>query len=162
MKRNDLQRNETPQAGPRVTNVGRMLCRHFALCLQRYRKRPREVRKLIAEAAAVAVNPAAPDEDREAAAETMAELLFPSGVRGVLSEGWGVTFTERVQTVLCSRGLRQRDLADALGVKHHTVTMMLKRKGRPLPQTVRRVAAALGVPPEQLWPELLRTERPVC
>jgi transcriptional regulator with XRE-family HTH domain len=51
-----------------------------------------------------------------------------------------------------SNGLTQAELAAKVGVGQPAISMMLNRSCRPQKKTVRRIATALGVTVEELWP----------
>jgi lambda repressor-like predicted transcriptional regulator len=53
-------------------------------------------------------------------------------------------------------GVTQVQLAETIGVGQSAIAMMLQRECRPQRRTVARMAEALGVTPETLWPELGR------
>jgi transcriptional regulator with XRE-family HTH domain len=54
-------------------------------------------------------------------------------------------------------GLTQEQLAEKIGVGQPAISMMLKRQCRPQKRTVQRLAEALGVAAEELWPGDSRT-----
>ena len=49
------------------------------------------------------------------------------------------------------RAWSQQDLADAAGVRRATITEVENGKRNPRPSTVRKLAKALGLKPEQLF-----------
>jgi predicted XRE-type DNA-binding protein len=61
-------------------------------------------------------------------------------------------FAENLARLLAEKQLTQAELARLLGVGQSAVSMMLSRKCRPQPRTLGKLAAALGVSVEQLWP----------
>ncbi len=62
------------------------------------------------------------------------------------------TFAERLQSLLTAQGVTQAELAAKVGVGQPAISMMLNRACRPQRKTVERIATALGVTPEELWP----------
>ena len=62
------------------------------------------------------------------------------------------TFAERLQDLLTAKGVTQAELAAKVGVGQPAISMMLNRVCRPQRKTVEKIAAALGVTPEELWP----------
>jgi lambda repressor-like predicted transcriptional regulator len=62
------------------------------------------------------------------------------------------TFAERLRALMEEKGLTQEKLAEKLGVGQPAISMMLARECRPQKKTVHRLAEALGVAPEALWP----------
>jgi lambda repressor-like predicted transcriptional regulator len=105
--------------------------------------------------------------EREATMSLLAEILFNDGGfpadEATEQEALGVVrnmqaeegqFADRLRQVMADRGITQEQLAKAIGVGQSAISMMLQRKCRPQKRTVRRLAAALGVVPEALWPGL--------
>jgi len=127
---------------------------------------------------AILVDPNTDDDDRELAAMTLADVLFPNFHEGELGsdlkecEAQGAqhspetcdvlkrmdseeaTFAERLRAVMDDRGITQVQLADKIGVGQSAIAMMLQRECRPQRRTVVRMAEALRVQPEDLWPGL--------
>jgi len=62
------------------------------------------------------------------------------------------TFAERLAGCMEKSGVTQAELAAKVGVGQPAISMMLNRSCRPQKKTVRKIAAALGVTPEDLWP----------
>ena len=62
-------------------------------------------------------------------------------------------FAQRLRDLMDARGLTQAQLADKVGIGQPAVSMMLNRACRPQRRTVLRFAEALGVAPEELWPQ---------
>ncbi len=67
----------------------------------------------------------------------------------------------RVRTARDVRALTQQELADAVGITPQQLSRIENRHMRPRPQTIHRLAGALGVPVEQLTgaEELLLSSR---
>jgi lambda repressor-like predicted transcriptional regulator len=63
-------------------------------------------------------------------------------------------FANRVRERMEAQGLSQTELAAKVGIGQPAVSMMLNRSCRPQRKMVLRFAQALGVPSEELWPEL--------
>lgn len=61
-------------------------------------------------------------------------------------------FADRLRELMDRQGITQEQLAEKLGVGQPAISMMLQRNCRPQKRTVQRLAAALGVAPEDLWP----------
>jgi len=53
---------------------------------------------------------------------------------------------------MARRGMTQEALAAKLGVGQPAISNMLNRQCRPQRRTVLRLAQALGISPEELWP----------
>ena len=62
------------------------------------------------------------------------------------------TFAERLRTAMTEKGFTQAELAAKVGIGQPAVSMMLNRACRPQRKTVQKIAAALGLADEQLWP----------
>ena len=56
----------------------------------------------------------------------------------------------RLRALRRRAGLTQRELAARAGLTHSTVAYLETGKHAALPSTVRKLAAALGVPPDEL------------
>jgi transcriptional regulator with XRE-family HTH domain len=63
-------------------------------------------------------------------------------------------FAERLLTVMAEKSMSQVQLAAAVGVGQPAISMMLSRNCRPQRRTVEKLARALEVSPETLWPDL--------
>jgi DNA-binding XRE family transcriptional regulator len=61
-------------------------------------------------------------------------------------------FAERLSRLLAERQMTQAELARRIGVGQSAVSMLLSRKCRPQPRTLGKMAEALGVAVEDLWP----------
>src|SRR4051812_22515359 len=125
---------------------------------------------------ATLTNPETDEDDRALAAMTLADVLFPNRHEGELGsdlqecEAMGAqysaethetlermdreeaTFADRLRAAMQERGVTQVQLAEQTGVGQSAIAMMLQRTCRPQRRTVARMATALGIPPEQLWP----------
>ncbi|MBV9121778.1 MAG: helix-turn-helix domain-containing protein [Planctomycetes bacterium] len=61
-------------------------------------------------------------------------------------------FAERLSRLMAERQLTQAELARRTGIGQSAVSMLLSRRCRPQPRTLGKMAHALGVPVEDLWP----------
>jgi lambda repressor-like predicted transcriptional regulator len=124
------------------------------------------------------VDPSTDEDDRALAAMTLADVLFPNRFEGEIGsvleecETRGAqysaetketlermdreeaTFAERLRSAMHQRGMTQVQLAEKIGVGQSAVAMMLQRECRPQRRTIVRMAAALDVSPETLWPSM--------
>ncbi len=123
------------------------------------------------------LNDANTDEhDRNMTLITLADALFPDPRDGGLgmdleeSEKLGAGFSEemrstleemdreeetfaaRLRNAMEEQGINQEQLAAKTGVGQPAISNMLNRQCRPQRRTVLRVAEALNVTPEELWP----------
>jgi lambda repressor-like predicted transcriptional regulator len=125
---------------------------------------------------ATLTDPQTDEADCALAAMTLADVLFPNFYEGELGsdlqerEAQGAscseetretlermgceeaTFAENLRAVMQERGMTQVQLAERISVGQPAVAMMLQRQCRPQRRTVARMAEALEVPPERLWP----------
>jgi lambda repressor-like predicted transcriptional regulator len=62
------------------------------------------------------------------------------------------TFAERLRTAMTHKGVTQAELAAKIGIGQPAISMMLNRACRPQRKTVEKIANALGVEAEELWP----------
>lgn len=117
------------------------------------------------------------DDDRHSTMALIAEILFPNadknGLTGVdLVEAEEIEkstdpvarmvlgdmdeqeagFADRLRKVMTEKGLNQQALAEKVGLGQPAISMMLQRNCRPQQRTVKRLAEALEVSPETLWP----------
>lgn len=120
----------------------------------------------------IAVDPTVSEEQRRRAEEEVLVALHKaggpaSGIRPLsqeerLSPGQRALrgrmdqeeeqFAERLSRLLAKREMTQAELARRIGVGQSAVSMLLSRKCRPQPRTLGKIAEALGVRIEDLWP----------
>ena len=122
-------------------------------------------------------DPSADKDDQEMATATFLEALFPSsydGKPGIDIEDWESlhreqcadatqvelkldkeeqAFGDRVQSLMKSKGMTQELLASKAGLTQPAISMLINRGARPQKRTVARIAEALGVMPDELWPQ---------
>jgi lambda repressor-like predicted transcriptional regulator len=121
-------------------------------------------------------DPNTDDDDRDMTLITLADALFPNPHDGKLgmdleeSEKLGAGYSEEMRTTLEemdreeetfavrlrkameTQEVTQEQLAEKTGVGQPAISNMLKRQCRPQRKTVLRLAEALNVTPEELWP----------
>ncbi|MCI0464290.1 MAG: helix-turn-helix transcriptional regulator [Gemmataceae bacterium] len=148
----------------------------FAPLFQAYMECSDELQAHARKLFATLTDPQTDADDRALAAMTLADVLFPNLYQGELGsdleecEAMGAqhseetretlermdreeaTFADRLREVMQERGVTQVQLAEQLGVGQSAIAMMLQRQCQPQRRTVARMAAALGVAPERLWP----------
>src|SRR5205807_6174384 len=61
-------------------------------------------------------------------------------------------FAATLARLLAERQLTQAQLAERIGVGQSAISMLLKRRCRPQRRTLGKLAEALGVPVDVLWP----------
>jgi transcriptional regulator with XRE-family HTH domain len=124
------------------------------------------------------------EEQRFATTALLAEILFPradhQGMFGLdLAEAEAISpainpeakdvldrmdheeaaFAQRLRDLMDAKGLTQAELAEKLGIGQPAISMMLNRTCRPQRATVIGLAQALGVLPEELWPDFYQPSR---
>jgi predicted XRE-type DNA-binding protein len=133
------------------------------------------IQDVVRDMAEIINDPDTDADDRALALSTLHEALFPArsphdGMLGVdledeeshamgeeseIQEDFNRQedgFARCVEGLLRERNMTQGQLAEAIGVKQPAIAMMLGRKARPQRRTVEKVARALNVAPERLWP----------
>jgi DNA-binding Xre family transcriptional regulator len=120
----------------------------------------------------IAADPTVSDEQRRRAEEEVLAVLSKAGgpsagVRPLSQDerlsaeqrelrrrmdGEEVEFVERLSRLMAERKVTQAELARRIGVGQSAVSMLLSRKCRPQPRTLGKIAEALGVGVEDLWP----------
>ena len=138
----------------------------FATCLCAFRECSDTIQDVVVEMAAIANDPEATPEEREAAVATIAEALFPSGdnessgvdledAESLERHGQGKavldelddeesSFAERLAALLEKEQMTQVQLAEMIGVGQPAVSMMLSRSCRPQRRTVEKIAGRWG------------------
>jgi lambda repressor-like predicted transcriptional regulator len=122
-------------------------------------------------------DPNTDDDDRDSTLITLADALFPNPHDGKLgmdleeSEQLGAgyseemrdaldamdreeaTFASRLRDAMGKKGVTQERLAAYIGVGQPAISNMLNRQCRPQRRTVLRLAQALDITPDALWPD---------
>src|SRR5262245_48263892 len=146
------------------------------LLLRAYIECGSEVQEGIRELLAACQDPETTEDDRQMMLHSLADALFPQTHDGKLgldleaSEKMGAahseetravleemdreeaTFAARLVAFLKERSITQEELAARIGVGQPAISNLLNRQCRPQRRTVLRLAEALGVPPQDLWP----------
>ncbi len=157
-----------------VADLAQLLSKLFADVFQSYLECSDKVQAAIRAMVKIINSPDATEEERESAIETIAEALFPKMNNGEIgidfdedyAEGAPVEmkrilqqmdkeeadFGDRVNAILQVKGMTQGDLAAAIHVGQSAVSMIISRACRPQKRTVEKIAKALKVSPEELWP----------
>ena len=129
-----------------------------------------DIKQVIDEMVDIVSSDASTEDERESATATIVEALFPGLAVEVLNscERFRKSpsaqlrslemaeeerlFAERVQTQMDRIPMTQESLATAIGIGQPAISNMLNRQCRPQRRTVLRIANALGIDPEELWP----------
>jgi lambda repressor-like predicted transcriptional regulator len=135
-----------------------------------------EIRELIDEMCAIACSGDADPEQKQRAMHTVLEALFPGHTPGITQclkglqalpdsqayekelDAQEATFAERLRATMQAKGWTQEKLAEKIGIRQSAISNMLNRKSRPQTRTVQRLAEALDVSPEELWPDITKRE----
>jgi len=165
----------TTTQSPRV-DTELLASRMFAQVFQAYMECSDDVQEIIRDMIAIVNDPEAAEDERSMACSTIAEALFASRHAGHLgmdleeaerieadgSKAFRATrdsmdeeeskFTDRVQAIMKMRGMNQAALADACSMGQSAISNLLSRGNRPQRRTVEKIAAALGVSPNEIWP----------
>ena len=113
----------------------------------------------------------APSPERLKALGTISQILFPDSgdpeddlvgdavedspaPQRVSTNSMEDVFIERVRDLMERKCVTQKDLAAKIGCTQPAISQMLNRRCRPQKQTILKIAAALGVDAQDLWPDL--------
>jgi lambda repressor-like predicted transcriptional regulator len=148
----------------------------FAQVFQAYMECTDEIQEVIRDMAVIVNDPEATENERSMACSTIAEALYPSRYQGrlgvdleeaeLLDAGDSKEFKEicdsmdeqescfadRVQAILEIRGMSQAALAEACQIGQSAISNLLSRRSRPQRRTVEKIAKALDVCPDEIWP----------
>lgn len=131
------------------------------------RSRPEAVRAAIAPL----MDDQAPSSERLQALGTISGMLFPDSddprgssvgdavedspaPRQVSTNSMEDIFIERVRELMGKKHVTQKELATKIGCTQPAISQMLNRRCRPQKLTILKIAAALGVDAQDLWPDL--------
>lgn len=151
-----------------LTEIGARMLRAYLECSDELQRAAREM-------VAILNAPESDDDERAMALHTLAQIFFPErddcsttlehlDECAVTNQADGAdaraeldreeeTFSQRLAALMEAKGLTQTELARRAGLGQPAISMMLARNCRPQQRTVRRLAEALGVQPEELWIE---------
>jgi lambda repressor-like predicted transcriptional regulator len=144
-------------------------CRAFARGLHAFRQLDAETRDDITTLVEASESGDLDSPERESVYAALAQTLFPRETKALTPTSWAAaneeerridremdaeeaTFAKRLEAAMRETGVSQVELAAAIDVGQPAISMMLKRSCRPQRRTVERIAQALGVNPEVLWP----------
>ncbi len=164
------------QVDDRETKAVRMVTTTFAEVFRAYVEASNEVQAVIREMCLIYNDSESDSDERDAAIATLVEALFPVSHNGELGidvndldrvcseasrefkEAIQVAndeqtfFSDRLAKLIDAKNIDQNTLANLIGVKQPAISMMLTRNCKPQRGTVKKLAAALDVKPEELWP----------
>ena len=143
----------------------------FGTFLSAYKECSEEVRTIVDQMYEIIVDDDSTKEEKEHAIDVVAESLFPGLMQDVREahafvmsrehdsddgqrlDEQEASFAQRLRELMTTEGLTQTELAKRAGVQQPAISMMLARTCRPQQRTVLRLADALHVQPDDLWPQ---------
>jgi DNA-binding XRE family transcriptional regulator len=158
--------------GSRIPGTDRASAELFARVFEAYKTASQTVKDIVATMSDIINDSSADREEVDAAVDTLIEALFPGTKDGgygadldSLKAGDGVDarpvlvthqqqeehFSVAVKALMAKKGMTQQELAQAVGVTQPAIALLLSRKCRPQKATVKKIAAALQVDPEEIW-----------
>jgi ribosome-binding protein aMBF1 (putative translation factor) len=135
-----------------------------------------EIQQVIDSMLAICNSQDADEDQKRRAMHTIIEALFPALAADLLdtikcvrtcpeSQAYEMvldeqeaTFAERLRRAMEAKGCTQEELAAKVGVRQSAISNMLNRQCRPQTRTVLRLAEALEMPTEELWPEATKAD----
>jgi transcriptional regulator with XRE-family HTH domain len=108
----------------------------------------------------VVKNPEATPIERRHALTSIADALFAdANGDGVAREvetmdAQQAKFAHRLRELMEAKRISQMELADRVGCSQPAISQMLNRKSRPQKRTILKLAEALNVNAQDLWPDL--------
>ncbi len=151
----------------------RMLLTNTLEVLGAFQECSDEIQHGILKMAKILHDPDADQDEKDAAAETMMEALYPQYVGDDLGidsrdfenierqadsateeslDAEEDTFAEKLAQLMADKNMTQKDLAEKIGVGQPAIANMLNRQCRPQRRTIQKLASALSVDPKTLWP----------
>jgi transcriptional regulator with XRE-family HTH domain len=114
-----------------------------------------EVRDVVVRMVNVVESPKATPADRQHALATIADVLRlkPNDEDGE-APSQQAAFADRLRQLMTQRCVTQQELAETIGCSQPAVSQMLNRNCRPQKKTILKLAEALDVQPQELWPDL--------
>ena len=162
-----------------ITNADRQSTTTFSHFFGAYMEASDEAREVVRDMTQIMEDLETEPDEFLAAADTLFEALFPvshGGELGIDIEDMrdvhdipeyktaydeigreDAAFAKRLQAIMDDRDLSQAELAEMIGVQQPAISMMLSRCCHPQRRTVIKIAKALDLPPDELWPGLGET-----
>jgi predicted XRE-type DNA-binding protein len=146
--------------------------RNFAEIFGAYKECTPDIQKIVDEMIAIFCNADSTKDEKQCAVDVILESLFPGLMTDFVQinkklvrlepskeslEKQEKVFADRLARLIRERKVTQTEVAKLIGVQQPAISMMLKRKCRPQKQTVLKLAVALAVEPDDLWPGINST-----
>lgn len=114
-----------------------------------------EVRDVVLRMVSIVESPQATPADRQHALATIADALrLKSNDEDGQAPSQQAAFADRLRELMTERRVTQQELAERIGCSQPAVSQMLNRNCRPQKKTILKLAEALNVQPQELWPDL--------
>jgi lambda repressor-like predicted transcriptional regulator len=135
-----------------------------------------EMQEVVRETLDILSDPETDEDDRQMSLATLADAIFPNHHNGQLGLDYEesereaareypefqqvvdemdreeASFSDNLQRIMSQKNVSQTELADKIGVGQPAISNMLSRSCRPQQRTIQRLAQALEVHPDKLWP----------
>ncbi len=112
-----------------------------------------EVQRVVFRMVSIVEDPHTKPEQRQRALATIADALALSQDDD-LEKTQEAAFADRLHTLMAVKCVTQHELAERVGCSQPAISQMLNRKSRPQKKTILKLAEALQVQPQELWPDL--------
>ena len=115
-----------------------------------------EVRDVVLRMVNVVESSQATPADRQHALATIADVLrLKPDNEDAQAPSQQAAFADRLRDLMTERCVTQQELAQRIGCSQPAISQMLNRNCRPQKKTILRLAQALDVLPQELWPDLV-------
>ena len=132
-----------------------------------------EIKEAVVDMQAIYSDEQSTEDEKRRALYTIVEALFPSLMADFVGFCESVrtsksaldrsremaeeeaSFAARLEQLLRQKNMTQDRLATLIGVGQPAIANMIKRQCRPQRRTIIRIAEALGVEPQALWPSFV-------
>ncbi|HTN75162.1 MAG TPA: helix-turn-helix transcriptional regulator [Pirellulaceae bacterium] len=100
----------------------------------------------------VVKNPESTAAERQQALRSISQALFSP------DSSQQATFAQRLRELMEAKQISQQELAGRAGCSQPAISQLLQRECRPRKNTILKLAAALQVSPQALWPDMEAAE----
>ncbi len=87
-------------------------------------------------------------------ASAVAEVTSPGREAQEMMNCQEAAFADRLRELMTVKCVTQQELSNRVGCSQPAISQMLNRKSRPQKKTILKLAEALQVQPQELWPDL--------